>query len=108
MTKKGMMEIKGAKNSPYDTIRIRPEVRRAIEDYLEVLNRDLRKVATKPEDPVFCSLNRLPAVGRRLAPSSINELVKAKAKEAGGPMTRVGPRTTSTEAGGALGSSAFV
>lgn len=81
-TKKGLLEVKGAKNNPYDTIRLRPEVRTAIEDYLEVLNRDLERLRTGPDDPVFVSLSRLRSFGRRLAPSSINEIVKARVKEA--------------------------
>jgi integrase len=82
-TKKGLLEVKGAKNNPYDTIRLRPEVRQAIEDYLEILNRDLRRLRTGPDDPVFVSLSRLRSFGRRLAPSSINELVKERVRAAG-------------------------
>ena len=81
-TKKGLLEVKGAKNNPYDTIRLRPEVRQAIEDYLEVLNRDLERLRTGPDDPVFVSLSRLRSFGKRLAPSSINEIVKDRVKEA--------------------------
>jgi len=82
-TKKGLLEVKGAKNNPYDTIRLRPEVRQAIEDYLEVLNRELRRLQTGPDDPVFVSLSRLRSFGKRLAPSSINEIVKERVKAAG-------------------------
>jgi integrase/recombinase XerD len=82
-TRRGLMEVRDAKNNPYETIRLRPEVGRAIEDYLEVLNRDLRKRETRPDDPVFCSLSRLRSFGRRLAPSSINEIVKERARRAG-------------------------
>ena len=82
-TKKGLMEVKGAKNSPYDTVRMESRARTAIEDYLEVLNRELRRHAVGPDDPVFCSLNRIRGFGKRLAPSSINEIVKDRAKMAG-------------------------
>lgn len=82
-TKRGLMEVRDAKNNPYETIRLRSEVRRAIEDYLEVLNRELRRRETRPEDPVFCSLSRLRSFGGRLAPSSINEIVKERARKAG-------------------------
>lgn len=82
-TRKGLLEIKDAKNNPYSTIRLRPEVKRAIEDYLEVLNRELERRETKPEDPVFSSLSRLRSFGQRLAPSSINNIVKARVKQAG-------------------------
>lgn len=82
-TKKGLLEVKGAKNNPYDTIRLRPEVRQAIEDYLEVLNRELRRLQTGPDDPVFVSLSRLRSFGQRLASSSINEIVKDRVKAAG-------------------------
>jgi site-specific recombinase XerD len=81
-TKKGLLEVKGAKNNPYDTIRLRPEVQTAIEDYLEVLNRELQRLRTGPDDPVFVSLSRLRSFGKRLAPSSINEIVKGRVKEA--------------------------
>lgn len=81
-TRRGLLEVKGAKNNPYDTIRLRPEVKRAIEDYLEVLGRELRRRDTRPEDPVFVSVS-IRSFGRRLAPSSINNLVKARVKMAG-------------------------
>lgn len=82
-TKRGLMEVRDAKNNPYETIRLRPEVRVAIEAYLEVLNREIRRRETRPEDPVFCSLSRLRSFGERLAPSSMNEIVKARARMAG-------------------------
>ena len=82
-TKKGLLEIKGAKNNPYDTVRLEPRVRRAIDDYQEVLNRELQRRDTGPDDPVFCSLNPIRGFGKRLAPSSINEIVKERAKAAG-------------------------
>ena len=82
-TRRGLLEVKGAKTSPYDTIRLRPEVKRAIDDYLEVLNRDLEKRETRPDDPVFVSLSRIRSFGNRLSPTSINEIVKARAKAAG-------------------------
>jgi integrase/recombinase XerC len=81
-TRRGLLEVKGAKNNPYDTIRLKPEVKRAIEDYLEVLGRELRRRETRPEDPVFVSVS-IRSFGRRLAPSSINNLVKARVKLAG-------------------------
>jgi site-specific recombinase XerD len=81
-TRRGLLEVKDAKNNPYCTIRLRPEVKQAIDDYLEVLNRDLQKRETKPDDPVFCSLSKLRSFGQRLAPSSINNVVKARVKAA--------------------------
>lgn len=82
-TRRGLLEVKGAKNNPYDTIRLRPEVRGAIEAYLEVLNRELERRETRPDDPVFVSLSRLRSFGKRLAPSSINEIVKDRVRSAG-------------------------
>jgi integrase/recombinase XerC len=82
-TKRGLLEVRDAKNNPYETIRLRPEVRRAIDDYLEILNRELRRRDTGLDDPVFCSLSRLRSFGGRLAPTSINEIVKARARQAG-------------------------
>jgi len=82
-SRRGLLEVKGAKTSPYDTIRLRPEVRGVIEGYLEVLNRDLEKRDTRPEDPVFVYLSRLRSFGKRLSPTAINEIVKARAKAAG-------------------------
>ena len=83
-TRRGLLEVKGAKNNPYDTVRLRGEVRRAIEDYLEVLNRDLQRRETRPEDPVFVSLS-IRSFGRRLVPRSINAVVKERVKMAGIP-----------------------
>jgi integrase/recombinase XerC len=82
-TKRGLLEVRDAKNNPYETIRLRPEVRRAIDGYLEVLNRELQRRETRPDDPVFCSLSRLRSFGGRLAPTSINDIVKARARQAG-------------------------
>ena len=82
-TKRGLLEMRDAKNNPSETIRLRPEVRGAIDDYLEVLNLDLQKRETRPEDPVFRSLSRLLSLGGRLAPSSINEIVKERARRTG-------------------------
>ena len=82
-TKRGLLEIRDAKNNPYGTIRLRPEVKTAIDDYLEVLNRELQKRETRPEDPVFVSLSRLRSFGQRLAPSSINNIVKDRVRRAG-------------------------
>jgi len=82
-TKRGLLEVRDAKNNPYETIRLRPEVRRAIEDYLDVLNRELQRRDTRPDDPVFCSLSRLRSFGARLAPTSINDIVKERARRAG-------------------------
>ncbi len=82
-TRKGLLEVKGAKTSPYETIRLRPEVRTAIEDYLEVLNRELERRETRPDDPVFVSLSRIRSFGKRLSPTAVNEIVKARARAAG-------------------------
>jgi site-specific recombinase XerD len=82
-TKRGLVEVRNSKNNPYATIRLRPEVKRAIDDYLEVLNRDLHKRETRPEDPVFCSLSKLRSFGKRLSPSAINDIVKKRVKDAG-------------------------
>ena len=82
-TRRGLLEIRDAKNNPYDTIRLRPEVKGAIDGYLEVLNRELRRHSVRPDDPVFVSLSRLRSFGKRLSPVSVNEIVKARALEAG-------------------------
>jgi site-specific recombinase XerD len=81
-TKRGLLEVRDAKNNPYETIRLRPEVRSAIEDFHEVLNRELCRRETKPQDPAFVSLSRLRSFGRRLSPTAINEIVKGRAKAA--------------------------
>jgi integrase/recombinase XerD len=82
VTRRGLLEVRDAKNNPYDTVRLRPEVKAAIEAYLEVLNRDLRRRDTRAEDPVFVSLSKIRSFGQRLSPVSINVIVKARAKEA--------------------------
>lgn len=81
-TRRGLLEVRNAKNSDYDTIRLRPEVRQAIENYLEVLNRDLRRRETRPEDPVFVSLSKR-TFGMRLSAYAINQTVKAHVRDAG-------------------------
>lgn len=78
-TRKGLLEIRDAKNNPYDTVRLRPEVKAAIDGYLEVLDRELRRRHVRPEDPVFVSLSRIRSFGKRLSPTAINEVVKARA-----------------------------
>jgi len=83
VTRRGLLEIRDAKNNPYDTVRLRAEVKQAIEAYFEVLNRDLRRLNTCADDPVFVSLSRIRSFGKRLSPVSINEIVKARAKAAG-------------------------
>lgn len=82
-TKRGLIEIRDAKNNPYETVRQRPEVRGAIEKYLEVLNAQLGRARPRPDDPVFCSLSKFRSFGGRLAPSSINDIVKRRARLAG-------------------------
>src|SRR5471032_1049736 len=83
VTRRGLLEVRDAKNNPYETIRLRPEVKASIEAYLEVLNRDLRRRDTKAEDPVFASLSKIRSFGKRLSAVSINVIVKARAKAAG-------------------------
>lgn len=82
MTRRGLLEVRDAKNNPYDTVRLRPEVKAAIEAYLEVLNRELRRRETRAEDPVFVSLSKIRSFGKRLSPVSINVIVKSRAKAA--------------------------
>lgn len=81
-TKRGLVEVRDAKNNPYETIRLRAEAQRAIDDFHEVLNRELRRPATRPLDPVFVSLSRLRSFGGRLSPTAINEVVKERARQA--------------------------
>lgn len=83
VTRRGLLEVRDAKNNPYETIRLRPEVKAAIEAYLEVLNRELRRRDTRAEDPVFVSLSKIRSFGNRLSAVSINVIVKARAKAAG-------------------------
>jgi len=82
VTRRGLLEIREAKNNPYDTVRLRPEVKAAIDGYLEVLDRDLQRRNVRPEDPVFVSLSKLRTFGKRLSPTAVNEIVKARAKAA--------------------------
>ncbi len=101
VSRRGLLEVRDAKNSPYATIRLRMEARQAIDHYIEVLNRDLRKRDMKPEDPVFVSLSPIRSYGRRLAPNSINKIVKARVRASGIPrrVTAHGLRhTTATHA----------
>ena len=70
-------------NNPYAEIRLGPEAREAIEGYWECLNREMKRLETRPEDPVFVSLSPLRSYGERLAPNSINKIVKARARAAG-------------------------
>ncbi|HEV3028680.1 MAG TPA: tyrosine-type recombinase/integrase [Planctomycetota bacterium] len=82
-TKRGLLEVRQAKTSAYDVVRIHPEVRKAIDDYHGVLNLELRRGDTKPQDPVFMSHSRRAIEGRRLSPTAINEIVKEHARLAG-------------------------
>ena len=82
ITRRGLLEVRDAKNNPYDTVRLRPEVKAAIDGYLEVLDRELQRRRVRPEDPVFVSLSRIRSFGKRLSPTAINEVVKARAKAA--------------------------
>lgn len=82
-TRRGLLEIRDSKNNPYATIRLRPEVRRAIEDYQDCLGRELRRLEARPEDPVFVSLSRIRSFGKRLSPTAVNEIVKKRARQAG-------------------------
>ena len=81
-TKRGLLIIRNAKSSEYEEIRLKDHVRTAIEDYLEVLCRELKKLGTKPDDPVFVAFSRR-CYGKRLTPVSINNIVKARARAAG-------------------------
>jgi integrase/recombinase XerD len=82
VTRRGLLEVRDAKNNPNDTVRLRPEVKAAIEAYLDVLNRELRRRETRAEDPVFVSLSRIRSYGRRLSAVSINVIVKTRARAA--------------------------
>jgi len=82
-TKRGLLEVRQAKTSAYDVVRIHPEVRKAIDEYHGVLNLELRRGDTKPQDPVFMSHSRRAIEGRRLSPTAINEIVKERARLAG-------------------------
>jgi integrase len=82
-TKRGLLEIRQAKTSSYDAVRLHPDVRKAIADYHGVLNLELRRGDTRPQDPVFMSHSRRAAQGRRLSPTAINEIVKDRAQRAG-------------------------
>ena len=81
-TQKSLVVVKTAENTPYNTICLCPDVRQAIEGSLEVLNRDLQRLRTGPDDPMFTSLSYLQSLGKRLAPSSVNEIVEDRLKEA--------------------------
>ena len=83
VSRRGLLEVRDAKNSPYATIRLRSEALAAINNYIEVLNRDLRRRDMKPEDPVFVSLSPIRSYGGRLAPNSINKIVKARVRASG-------------------------
>jgi site-specific recombinase XerD len=82
-TRRGLLEVRDAKNNPYATIRLRREAREAIDAYTEVLNRELRRRAPGPKDPVFVSLSPIRSYGRRLAANSINKIVKERVRMAG-------------------------
>lgn len=82
-TKRGLIELRDAKNTPYDTVRLRAEAWAAVEDYLEVLNRELRRTAPRPDDPVFVSLSPIRSFGQRLSAYSVNDIVKDRVVKAG-------------------------
>ena len=79
----GLLEIRDAKTSPYDAVRLHPQVLRAIEEYLKLFNEVLERRGPRPEDPVFVSLSSRSEAGRRLSPTAINEIVKDRAHQAG-------------------------
>ena len=58
-------------------------MKQAIEDYHEVLNRELDRLETRPNDPVFTSLSRIRSFGKRLSPNSVNVIVKDHVRMAG-------------------------
>jgi site-specific recombinase XerD len=84
-TKRGLLEIRQSKTSSYDAVRIHPDVWKAIGDYHGVLNLELRRGDTKPQDPVFMSHSRRYPAGRRLSSTAINEIVRDRAQLAGLP-----------------------
>lgn len=81
-SRRGLLVVRDAKTSDYETVKLKPQVRQAIEDYLEVLRRELCRLESRPEDPVFSSLS-IRSFGRRLSPTAINEIVKKRAAMAG-------------------------
>ena len=81
--RKGLLEIRGAKTSSYDAVRLHPEVKQAIDEYHAALNRELGREETRPVDPVFTSFSPGAADGGRLSPTAVNEIVKARARQAG-------------------------
>ena len=83
-TKRGLVEVRNSKNNPYATIRLRPEVKTAIDDYLEVLNRELRKLYDPSRGSRVLSRSRACGrFGKRLSPSAINDIVKKRVRDAG-------------------------
>lgn len=81
-TRQGLLEIREAKRSSYDAIRLHPEVDRAIAKYLEALKKD-QEAGFRGQDPVFVSFSRSAGNDPRLCPTSVNDIVKAAARQAG-------------------------
>jgi integrase len=81
--RKGLLEIRGGKTSSYDAVRLHPEVKRAIEEYHALRNRELGRRDPGPGEPVFGSLSPASHETGPLSPTAVNEIVKVRARLAG-------------------------
>ena len=80
--KPGLMEIVNAKSSPYAKIRIHGAVKESIDRFHGELGAVMARLVPAWNDPVFPTLC-WGRIGQRLAPSSVNYLVKLRARRAG-------------------------
>jgi site-specific recombinase XerD len=81
--KRGMLEVREAKRSEYDEIRLHPEAERAIGKYLKALKQDRKGVEFRAQDPIFVSFSNVAGEDLRLCPAAVNDVVKAAAKRVG-------------------------
>ncbi len=82
-TRRGLLEIRDAKRSAYDAVRLHPQAEWAIGRYLEALRKEEGRGEFGPQDPVFVSFSRGAGEDRRLCAASVNAIVKAAARRAG-------------------------
>lgn len=76
-----MLVLRETKTSDYKEIPLRREVERAIDEYVTVLSTE-KGISLGERDPVFVSLSRR-SMGKRLDPTVILAIVKARARQAG-------------------------
>jgi site-specific recombinase XerD len=79
----GMLEIREAKRSPHEKIRIHPETEKAIGRYLKALKQDRKGVEFRSHESVFVSFSNVAGEDLRLCPAAVNNVVKDAARRVG-------------------------